>query len=91
MMPFSWITSAILSPMPTPESAAVFTVLVEARAALTEITRRMNQVHAKVLGSRAERQEYAELQKRWDELYQTFRIATEEFMAVVDNIERPKE
>jgi|SRR5688572_25907412 len=72
----------ILHAVPTPESAEAFAKLVEAREKLTEVTRQLNEAHAKGLIPE-NRQRYLDLQKEWDEAFKRFETATDEFSALV--------
>ena len=77
--------------MPTPESAAAFAKLVAARERLLEITSLLNEAYAQIDKGRAERQRFLDLQKQWDALHKKYKMATEDFMAVVDHMKRPEE
>ena len=77
--------------MPTPESAAAFAKLVAARERLLEITSLLNEAYAQIDKGRGESQRLLDLQKQWDPLHKKYKMATEDFMAVVDHMKRPEE
>jgi hypothetical protein len=78
--------------MPTPESAEVFARLVAARARLTDITRLLNESHARLLSEgKAGRQRHAELQAEWEEAFRTFEEATGEFSTIVKKLHQDVE
>jgi len=77
--------------MPTPESAAAFEKLVAARERLLEITSLLNEAHAQINKGRAERQRFLDLQKQWDALHKAYKMATEDFMGVIDHMKRPED
>ena len=73
--------------MPTPESAEAFTRVASARDRLTDITKRLNECHARFLrDGQAARERYAELQMEWDEAFSAFENATEKFAATVKKL-----
>ena len=76
--------------MPTPESADAFFKLVAARTRLTEVTKELNEASAQMHASNEGRQRYAQLQKEWEEAFQQFERATDEFSAVVHAIKHPE-
>ena len=69
--------------MPTPESADAFAKLVAARTRLTEITKELNEASIQMHASNGGRQRYLDLQKVWEEAFENFETATNEFSAVV--------
>jgi len=76
--------------VPTPESAAAFANLVEARTRLTGITKQLNEAHAKRFASPELAQQYFQLQKLWDEAFKNLETATAEFAAVIHQIHPPE-
>lgn len=72
--------------MPTPESAAAFEKLSEARTRLNEITRELNEAHAKMLENCNGRARHIQLQKDWAEAFDKFQTATEELAGVLRTI-----
>jgi len=78
--------------VPTPESAEAFARLTLARARLNEITRRLNECHAGFLREgQAARERYAEIQIEWDEAFNAFEKATEQFAARVKKLQQDVE
>jgi hypothetical protein len=77
--------------MPTPESAAAFEKLVAARERLLEITSLLNEAHTQINKGRAERQRFLDLQEQWDALHKAYKMATEDFMGVIDHMKRPED
>ena len=78
--------------VPTPESAEAFTRVASARDRLTDITKRLNECHARFLrDGQAARERYAELQTEWDEAFIAFEKATEELAATVKKLHQDVE
>ena len=77
------VDRAILRAVPTPESAEAFAKLVATRTRLTEITKELNEASAEMHASKEGRERYAELQKEWEEAFQQFEMATDEFSTAV--------
>ena len=75
--------------MPTPESAEAFGRLVATRTRLNEVTKLLNECHARLsLDGQAGRQRYAELQSDWETAFAAFQKATDDFSATVKEIPR---
>ena len=78
--------------VPTPESAEAFARLTQARARLNEVTKRLNECHAGFLREgQAARERYAEIQIEWDEAFNAFEKATEQFAATVKKLQQDVE
>ena len=75
--------------MPTPDSAAAFARLVEARTRLSELSVDLrNALESRGQSSAAE-QRFRQVQQQWDEAFQAFQAATDQFSAVVHGLHRP--
>jgi hypothetical protein len=73
--------------MPTPQSAEAFARLAFERARVTDITKRLNECHARFFrDGQAARERYADLQIEWDEAFNAFQKATEEFSVTVKKL-----
>ena len=73
--------------MPTPESAGAFAKLVAARTRLAEVTKLINECHARLsTDGLAERQRYEQLQTEWDEAFKDFQDATGEFTVTMNRL-----
>jgi hypothetical protein len=73
--------------VPTRDSAEAFTTLTAARARLNEITKQLNEVNDSSLsGGLQARSRRAQLQDEWDAAFRAFKIATENFSAVVNRL-----
>jgi len=78
--------------MPIPESAEAFARLAFERARVTEITKLLNECHARFLrDGQAARERYAELQIEWDEAFDAFQKATEKFSSIVEKLHQDVE
>jgi hypothetical protein len=78
--------------MPTPESAQAFAKLAFERARVTDITKRLNECHARFFtDGQAARERYAELQIEWDEAFSAFERATEKFAATIKKLHQDVE
>jgi hypothetical protein len=76
--------------MPTPESAEAFAELDAARTRLNDVTKQLNEAHARLAnGGQAARLLHASLQKEWDEAFRAFTKATDDFSAIVHEMHRP--
>jgi len=72
--------------VPTAESAA-FAKLAAARTRLNDVTKQLNDAHAKLAtGGQAARLYHESLQREWDEAFQSFEAATDEFSATVRHL-----
>ncbi len=74
--------------MPTPETAAAFEKLVEARARLNEVTKQLNEAHAQIPTGMDARQRHSELQLAWREAFAEFETATDELAALVHRLKQ---
>ena len=73
--------------MPTTESADAFAKLIAARTRLNDVTKQLNDTHARLAtGGQAARLHHASLQKDWDEAFRAFEAATDEFSATVKHL-----
>ena len=78
--------------MPTPQSAEAFARLAFERARVTDITKRLNECHARFFrDGQAACERYAELQIEWDEAFNAFQKATEEFSSIVEQLHQDVE
>jgi hypothetical protein len=68
--------------VPTPESAAAFAKLAEARARLNDISVELREA-LDGRGSVAGDRRYREVQAEWDRAFRAFELATEELSAAV--------
>jgi hypothetical protein len=69
--------------VPTPESAAAFTRLVEARTRLNDLSVELRNALDARGASVMANERYRELQQKWDDAFRAFEAATEEFAACV--------
>jgi uncharacterized protein YukE len=72
--------------VPTPESAAAFAKLVEARTLLNEISGQLREALEKRGSGPASEQRFREVQARWDEALRTLQQLTDEFSALIQDI-----
>ena len=73
--------------MPTPEGERAFAQLVAARARLNDITKQLNDAHARLAtGGQTARLHHESLQCEWDEAFRAFEAATDEFSATVKHL-----
>jgi hypothetical protein len=80
------VDRGIVRAVPTPESGEAFAKLVAARTRLTEITKELNRASAQMHVSNEGRQLYAQLQQEWEDAFQQFETATDEFSAVAHRV-----
>ena len=71
--------------VPTPESAAAFEKLANARARLNDLSRELREAIETRHGVAGD-QHYRELQEQWEEAFKAFQSATDEFAAIVHEI-----
>jgi hypothetical protein len=69
--------------VPTPESAAAFARLLEARTRLNDLSVELRDALDARGHSTMANERYRELQQRWDEAFRAFEAATEDFAACV--------
>jgi outer membrane protein assembly factor BamD (BamD/ComL family) len=72
--------------MPTPESAAAFARLVEARERLNQLSAELTKALESRGQSVAAAERYRELQQQWDDAFHVFEQATNEFYAAVQQM-----
>jgi hypothetical protein len=73
--------------MPTRESSEAFARLTASRTRLTEVTKLLNEAHARLpFDGQLGRQRHAELQAEWDVAFREFEAATDAFSAIVKQI-----
>jgi hypothetical protein len=79
-------------PIPEFESAEAFARLAFERARVTDITKRLNECHARFFRDGQDaREQYAELQIEWDEAFNAFQKATEKFSSIVEKLHQDVE